>query len=452
MKKRIYHIAALAGLILFNTSCENYDEINIPEKYHKVLILQSAGEQDLTLYRTGEDSEYTMCIIKAGSEDNLSANGDLVIDQEWLQQYNEDNAEHLITLPSELYSCDSQNLNFTETDQYKRVNWTFKTTQIEQLLINNPDKEYVLPVRLMSDDTTISETNNYVILKPTVVVPKISFEKTGYQKTVITPASSDKITVEIPLILPLDNKWTFDCTVALDQASLDDYNAANGTSYQMPPVESYTLDESCNFTPGVSKAIINLVIDRTKLPLGEYILPVKLQSCSQAGFDIGTERFLAGISYVPPQIPLSLDMLSSNATVDGDGTGLTGLFDGLGGGKHYHSNYSGAFIDPIYGHYIDIHLGTAITSIMFDYYTRFENGNGAPKEIVLYTSNDGTTWTQLTTVNRGLPSGGNMEYQSSVFQSENPFTYLRFSVTLSAGGDTRTGGFFNLGELSIFGQ
>ena len=454
MKKLTYHFAALAGLILLNTSCENYDETKIPEKYHKVLVLQSAGEQDLTLYRTGEDSDYPMCIIKAGSEDGLSAKATLVIDQEWLEQYNEDNSKHFVILPSEYYSMETQSIQIAGQEKYKVVNVSFKTTQIDALINANPEVQYALPMRLQSDDTTISETNNYVILKPTVLVPTISFGLTGYQKTAVTTESSETVTIEIPVTLPLTNNWTFDCTVRVNKSLLDEYNQEKGTSYPLLLENTYTLEKTCSFVPGTNSATITLKVDRTKLSLGDYILPIELQSCSQSGFEIGSERvYLAGISYLPPQIPLSLAMLSSNATVEGDGTGLTGLFDGLGSGKHYHSNYSGSVVDPIYGHYIDFHLSTPITYVMFDYFTRFENGNGAPTEIVLYTKTDDTEWTKLTTVTQGLPKGGNMEYQSNIYESDNPFTYLRFSVTKSVAGDVTSGSsYFNLGELSLYGQ
>lgn len=449
--KNILFITALAGWMLCNTSCENYDETKIPEEYHKVLILQSAGEQAITLYRTGEDSDYQMCIIKAGSEDDLSAEARLMVDEEWMNQYNEDNAEHYVIIPSEYYSFDTQDIRMQGDDKYKILNLTFKTSSLEALMSGNPDKKYALPIRLQSDDTTISATNNYVILQPSIVVPTVAFSKSGYQKTTITTESANPVSIEIPVELPLDNKWEFDCTVKVDKEWLDTYNAQHGTSYLLLPDASYTLQTTCQFKIGTSKTSIKLEVDRTHLSVGDYALPVKLESCTQDGFNLDANYYLAGISYLPPQIPLSLDMLSSNATVDNDGTGLTGLFDGLGSGKHYHSNYGGTVIDAVYGHYIDVHLATPIKSIMFDYYTRFENGNGDPTEIVMYTSNDGQIWTQLGTVTKnGL--GGNKQYTSPIFTAENEFTYWRFSVIKSVSGDVRAGAYFNLGEMAIFGQ
>lgn len=449
--KKILYITALAGWILTNTSCENYDETKIPEKYHKVLILQSAGEQAITLYRTGEDSNYEMCIIKAGSENGLSAEAQLVVDDEWMEQYNEDNAEHYVIIPSEYYSFETQDIQMQGNEQYKLLNLTFKTSNLDALIDNNPDKKYALPIRLLSDNTTVSATNSYVILQPSIVVPTISFAKTGYQKTAITAQSNNPVQIEIPITLPLDNKWEFECTVKIDKEWLDTYNTRNGTSYQILPEAAYTLQKTCRFDVGNNSSSIKLEVDREHLSLGDYALPIKLESCTQNGFDLDENYHLAGISYLPPQIPLSLDMLSSNATVEGDGTGLTGLFDGLGSGKHYHSDYSGAVIDATYGHYIDIHLKTPIKSIMFDYYTRYENGNGDPTEITMYTSNDGQTWSKLAIITKsGL--GGNAEYTSSIFTAENTFSYWRFSVTKSVAGDITNGAYFNIGELSIYGE
>ena len=119
MKKLIY--IALAILLIFNSSCEKYDEVKVPESYQKVLVLQSSGELPLTLYRTGEDSKYPMCIMKVGSGDGLAAKFQLEVDQEWLEQYNADNYKQLVMLPSEYYSFDAQNWEIAGNEKYKII-------------------------------------------------------------------------------------------------------------------------------------------------------------------------------------------------------------------------------------------------------------------------------------------------------------------------------------------
>lgn len=456
MKKLIY-IAVIAGLAMLNTSCESYDAAEIPEEYHKVLVLQEAGEIDLTLFRTGEDAKYELCIMKAGSEDGLTANANLVISEEWLENFNTDNASGYTLLPAQYYSLETENINFEENDKYKIINVSFKTTELETLISGNPDAKYVLPVQLESSNTSISKTNNYLILKPSVVIPTVGFKIGGYQKTVLTPTDPGQIKITIPVEIPLDNTWDFDCIIGINKELLTEYNQKNGTSYLILPENAYQLESTCSFVPGNSSANINLVVDRTKLGMGDYILPLELQSCTQEGFAIDNSKkaYLAGISYAPPKITLALNMLSSNATVEGDGTGLLGLIDGLGSGKHYHSDYSGNYHDPVYGHYIDVNLPAAINSIMFDFYTRWENGNGAPQTVNLYVKNNNSEeWTKLATVDRGMPTAGNTEYMSNVFRSDTPFRQVRFSVVKSVAGDLTAAGYsyFNLGEFSLYGQ
>lgn len=451
MKKLIYSIA-LTVLALLNTSCESYEETEIPEEYHKVLILQSAGEQPLTLYRTGEDSEYSLCIIKAGSVDGLTANVNLEITEEWLNKYNEDNGKTFTLLPYDLYELKNTNVFFAENDKYKTVNVFFKTTEIEQLINSHPEFEYVLPIQIKSEDTSISQTNNYVILKLSVVVPSISFKNTGYNKTILSSQEEEKVTIEIPVTMPLANNWDFDCTVEIDEALLDEYNEDNNTSYRLLPEDSYILEKICHFVPGKDDASFELTVDCKKLIYGDYVLPLFIQSCSQEGFVVADEAIhLAGISYFPPEIPLTLDMLSANSIAN-DGNKLLGLIDGVGAKKHFHSEKK--VISPI-GHYIDIELSEPISQIMIDYFTRFENGNGAPLEIVLYTKTRDTDWKVLTTISQGLPRDGHKEYQSAMFKSDTPFTYFRFCVTKSVKGNLTDGtgyAYFNMDDLRIFGQ
>ena len=51
--KHISIALCLCGMILMNTSCDNYDD-TYPQEYEKILSLQTTGEQAVDLYKTGE--------------------------------------------------------------------------------------------------------------------------------------------------------------------------------------------------------------------------------------------------------------------------------------------------------------------------------------------------------------------------------------------------------------
>ena len=70
--KHISIALCLCGMILMNTSCDNYDD-TYPQEYEKILSLQTTGEQAVDLYKTGEATNYSITVIKSGSQPTLTA-------------------------------------------------------------------------------------------------------------------------------------------------------------------------------------------------------------------------------------------------------------------------------------------------------------------------------------------------------------------------------------------
>lgn len=77
MNKKIIYIA-LFGLLMLGFSCETYEDL-IPEKYNKILALKTVGEQNITLYETGEDGTYGFTILKGGNNTNASAQAEIKV-------------------------------------------------------------------------------------------------------------------------------------------------------------------------------------------------------------------------------------------------------------------------------------------------------------------------------------------------------------------------------------
>ena len=79
--KHISIALCLCGMILMNTSCDNYDD-TYPQEYEKILSLQTTGEQAVDLYKTGEATNYSITVIKSGSQPTLTASA---ISVQWMQ-------------------------------------------------------------------------------------------------------------------------------------------------------------------------------------------------------------------------------------------------------------------------------------------------------------------------------------------------------------------------------
>jgi hypothetical protein len=448
MKKRII-FASLIGLLVLGTSCEDNRDEYLSD-YDTRMYFRNSDLQEQDCYVTGETTAYTVSVVKAGSDLGAVSDASVsLMEAAQLQIYNEDNVTNYSVLPSNCYTLNGElNMSFASGDSYQAFDVVFDPEAVHNL----PTANYVVPF-VLSSSKTVNENKNVLFVKPNAIVPTIYFEKSGFSATSLSKNGPDQVELDLPVIIPMANKWDFNCTIEVDQALLDTYNAEHGTDYQLLPAAAYTLNKDFKFEMGTTVTKSNITLDKTQLDMGEYVLPLRLANCTQPYFQIDKEKStcLFSVIYVPGEIPLKLDMLSSNATVEGDGTGLAGLFDGLGGAKHWHSNYSGSVIDPVYGHYIDFALPNAIQYFAFDFWTRYENANGAPATVTLYTSNDGATWTKWVNINMSLTSG-NEEYNSSVFKSEETFKYLRFSVTESNAGNVTNGSYWNCGEMKIYGE
>lgn len=454
MKKIKYIISLCWGVLLLGTtSCLDDGKEDFLDEYNTRLYFINSGEQDVTLYKTGEDAVYSVPLYKGGYDDKATANVNVaVMDQAQLAVYNTENVTNYTLLPSATYALEETSFSFAGDELSKVLKVVFKTDAISVL----PEADYVLPLALTADKM-VNEKKNIILIKPSIIVPSVYFAKTGFVDHSIYVDDKATETVTLTMTMPMDNLWDFGCDVDVDESLLEAYNAENKKNLKLLPTTAYTM-EVAPFKSGDNTSPVTLSIDKSKLEVGKYALPLRLSGCDNENFVVDESRnaCILGVNYTMPrsslsEIKLSLGMISSNATHAGDGTGLAGLFDGCGSGLHWHSNYSGEVIDEVYAHYIDFALPREITAFAFDFWTRFENGNGAPTSIVLYTSNDGKEWTKMDTIELEL-SAGNEEYNSEVSVSKTPFKYLRFSVPTSNNGNVKAGAYWNCGDMKIYGN
>lgn len=80
-------------------SCENFDNI-VPAQYNKILSMQVSGEQQLSLYATGENNNYTITVMKGGYDNKATATAtvDVMTDEEY-SNWLEANARSYVRIP-----------------------------------------------------------------------------------------------------------------------------------------------------------------------------------------------------------------------------------------------------------------------------------------------------------------------------------------------------------------
>lgn len=453
-KIKLLTLSLFAG-IAFNACEDNRDEFL--DKYDTINLFKDSGETPIVVYNVGEDTNYQLTVNKGGSDPESTSSVQVTtMTEPVLQIYNEEHFTDYVMLPDEGYLFESQTVTLTKENPYKQLDVILKTGFINNL--EEVQGKYVLPFELINSEDSVNAQKKYVFLAPDILTPTVFFPAAMGDDIVFTTEDEDQISFTFPIAIPsdLENRWELDCTLGIDETLVSQYNEAYSATYSLLPEDAYTMAETATILPGEENVEVEVLIDRRSLRFGNYILPVELISCSKSEFEVAENNnlFTAPISYTPPnpaEVPLTTDMVSSNADEPYEGP-IENIVDG-DSETYFHSVWSEEVYSP-YGHYIDVTLNEAVNIMQFAYITRHNNANGAPKHIVLYTSGDGQNWTELATINRGLPEGAEEEYISTVYQSELPFTHLRISVMESAGGfmNEEESAFFALAELQFFGE
>ncbi len=447
MKSTIY-IVILLGLLTSITSCnDNKDEFL--EDYDTIFYFLNSGEQNITIYKTGEDANHTVTINKAGS--NLQSEGTVyvsVLSNDEINAYNQENGTSYTMLPETSYKLLTQRaVEFNKNDLYKFFEILFKTDVIDNL---DSNKDYVLPLILNSNDS-VNSKKQIILVNPTVEIPSVYFTKTGYILNSLSDKSQEQVELLLPLTISATNKWEFNCTVEVDETLIDTYNQENGVNYLSLPSEAFSLNENgiVEFNSTDQIANLKIQVDRTKLSYGNYILPLRLTSCSKESFAIDQESntCLFGISYTPDisdlkVIELSESMLSSNAVEPTEGS-LANLLDG-NTDTYFHSAWSISVTDA---HYLQVELDEATSAFTFNFIGRKSGGSGNPKNIDIYSSVDGINFEKVISImQEDLPTGAEASYASPVIVMPES-KYIRFTVPQNMSG----GSFFVFSEFSMKG-
>ena len=172
------------------------------------------------------------------------------------------------------------------------------------------------------------------------------------------------------------------------------------------------------------------IIDDTYQCAGEYSFTFK--TYGPTGMETESPVIITGTSGEASELErviLTVDMLSANATQDGDGGGLPALIDGKGG-TYYHSRWQ----DPVVSeaHYVQIKLNKPLQGLRFEYDARQTgiNNGGNVTIATIYGSTNGEYFESMGTEEFNLPTsnGGHATAKNNV-NGKQAYNYIRFTPT-----------------------
>ena len=322
MKNNIFKIIifflALVSLGACDDGCEDY-----LDQYESILYFKNNGEQHVTIYDTSNEASCEFTVIRAGYNSKKYSTVDVsVLDAVNIQIYNAENETDYKLLPDNCFKLETPTLAFEDTDNHKKVKAFFYIDKIKEL-----DKaNYILPLVLNNSSDDINIDKRQIFIVPDIVTPYLYFEKSGYQPYKAEEGGETSFDITIPISMPMENNWDFDCTLKINPELLTAYNETNHADFELLPDNCYTLAEKVSFVSGKSTSIATVKINiPDDLKFGKYMLPIELSECSMPTFDIkeGTNTYLAGIVYQKhiditelEEIKLTESMISSNARTE----------------------------------------------------------------------------------------------------------------------------------------
>lgn len=160
----------------------------------------------------------------------------------------------------------------------------------------------------------------------------------------------------------------------------------------------------------------------------------------------------ANLSVSTTPVTLTAESLSSNAAEPNEGS-IAALLDG-DPSTFFHTNWSAnGASDDDQDHYllVDLGDGKSITNLQFNYHTRQAVVNDFPVDIIVAGSNNGTEFTEITTIKDIPVVTADKDYTSPAIVNATAYRYIRLMVTKTNYDRVSTGSAHNYWHMAEFG-
>ena len=416
-------------------ACDDGLEDNLTA--NKVYLVGS-GLQEFEIYKTGEPAVYRVSVYRSGVDETSCTASVAVWTEGELAAYNEANETDYRMMPADCYSMPSAQVSFeaARRDVSRALDIVFDPEKIDAL----PDADYVLGLTLAEASVEINAEKATTLLLPSVIEPLVYFTESGCDLDFGFGAAD--IEQEISVGFNAENRQDILCALAAAPDLVDAYNADNGTACALLSAEYYALPESVVIPEGGNEASFEVPVSISALPMGDYVLPIRLSSET---FDVreGDDVYYLAFSVTLPVLDTTGWTITANTEEPAE-TPPNGLAPAIIDGDintFWHSQWSGGWQD--WPHIIDIDMQRLSEVICIDYYGRQDGSNPNTKDIEFLLSADQLTWTSIgkfeATQDRGI----------QVFDTEDAIgRYLQVRITSSWDNTNNT----NIGELIVHGE
>lgn len=301
MKKTIIWLAS----VLLLTGC-------IRDERDNFMVSDSFGinADDLLQETSVHTGNYVLGISKSG-KGQASGKVSISLAETALPDYNQAHETDFKAVLPSLVSFDQEMLDFAVEDVTRTFTISWDPELMAQFIAE--DTRYVIPLRIQSQDLTVNEGRELVLLhlnRSGISVPQTNVSRVVEAKDVEPGPGGEQPELQETLILDVNLKPAvkylgLSFPVCIDNSLIDSYNQAHQTSYVPAPDGLVTLlDNDAVIEEGAIGGNFRVLLDKSVLlkdgQLGEfpdYLIPVRLQREKLTASLHGEVFDLKGLSY-----------------------------------------------------------------------------------------------------------------------------------------------------------
>ena len=301
MKKTIIWLAA----VLLLTGCirDERDNFMVPDSF-------GINADDLLQETSVHTGNYVLGISKSG-KGQASGKVSISLAETALPDYNQAHETDFKAVLPSLVSFDQEMLDFAVEDVTRTFTISWDPELMAQFIAE--DTRYVIPLRIQSQDLTVNEGRELVLLhlnRSGVSVPQTNVSRVVEAKDVQPGPGGEQPELQETLILDVNLKPAvkylgLSFPVCIDNSLIESYNQAHQTSYIAAPEGLVTLlDSDAVIEEGAMGGNFRVLLDKSVLlkdgQLGEfpdYLIPVRLQREKLTASLHGEDFDLKGLSY-----------------------------------------------------------------------------------------------------------------------------------------------------------
>lgn len=279
-------IFALIACMSLLSSC-NDNELDIfPEGYDKIVMLKQNGIINVKLNTTMKSYSDSLLILCGGAHPDAGSTISLrVMNKDEVSEtwgYEKNTVEILPATAYKLATADD--MVIPEGSAYKYIRLVYNPNAIFDIINQNPDVKWVLPLVVESNNATVNKDKNKVMLCFQVFKPSVEWTWSEDINAEIVYKTLD-LELGAKVANTQENTNNFTCTVTAENIDqqVKHYNDSCGTNYKPIPVQSFTISDM-TFTAGEVKTTAKLTLSRKGLQADEkYLLPITIGKPSLDG-------------------------------------------------------------------------------------------------------------------------------------------------------------------------